>query len=37
MRHIVLAAITSYQVNLVFHQGDQRRNDNGYPVTDHGW
>ena len=35
MRHIILAAVAAHQVNLVFHQGNQRTNDNGYTFTDH--
>jgi hypothetical protein len=35
MRHIVLVAITPYQVNLVFHEGDQGTDDNGHAFAHH--
>ena len=36
MCHIVLAAIASYQVDLVFHERDQGANDNGHSFAHHG-
>ena len=33
MSYIILAAVTAHQVNLVLHQRDQWRNDNGHTIT----
>ena len=35
MRNIVFAAVTAHQIDLVFHQCNQWRNDNGNSFFDH--
>ena len=30
VRNMIFAAVATYQVHLVFHQGDKRGNDNGH-------
>ena len=34
MCNIIITVITSYQVNLVFHQSDQRTNNNGNTIAE---